>query len=200
MIDFKKITDYYKVGNSIQLSDFKDLLKKAKTNKFQRLDYLIKEGSLSDEIFVILEGLVRVFAINESGQEITIHLMNEYQVVVNTDTVMFNQASRFFYQALEPTTCLSLSYLKAESIINENPKLLQHRKFLSRNILKKSYTRIESFVFKSPEERYLAYIDEHPAINERVPDKYIAHVLGITPVTLSRIRHRIAQKNRKAAE
>ena len=52
--------------------------------------------------------------------------------------------------------------------------------------------RIESFVLLSPLERYQQFVRKYPSLNNRVPDKYIANVLGITPVSLSRIRKRIA--------
>jgi len=42
----------------------------------------------------------------------------------------------------------------------------------------------------------VAFIDTNPDIINRVPNKYIANVLGITPVSLSRIRKRIASKKK----
>jgi hypothetical protein len=63
-----------------------------------------------------------------------------------------------------------------------------------RQILKQAFQRIDSFVFLSPEKRYIQYLKDNPNIINRVPDKYIANVLGITPVSLSRIRKRISKK------
>lgn len=48
--------------------------------------------------------------------------------------------------------------------------------------------RIESIQFHTAEERYKALLNEAPAIIRRVPLKYIASYLGITQVSLSRIR------------
>ena len=48
--------------------------------------------------------------------------------------------------------------------------------------------RIESLQFHTAEERYAALIKESPNILKRVPLKFIASYLGITPVSLSRIR------------
>lgn len=42
----------------------------------------------------------------------------------------------------------------------------------------------------SPQKRYQELIKKHPKIIERVPQHYIASYLGITPVSLSRIRNR----------
>ncbi|HRD39268.1 MAG TPA: Crp/Fnr family transcriptional regulator, partial [Bacteroidia bacterium] len=48
--------------------------------------------------------------------------------------------------------------------------------------------RIESIQFHTAEERYKALLKEAPDVIKRVPLKYIASYLGITPVSLSRIR------------
>ena len=42
----------------------------------------------------------------------------------------------------------------------------------------------------SPEERYRELLASNPEILKRVPQHYIASFLGITPVSLSRIRNR----------
>jgi hypothetical protein len=42
--------------------------------------------------------------------------------------------------------------------------------------------------FHTADERYLHLIKDHKDVLKRVPLKYIASYLGITPVSLSRIR------------
>lgn len=51
--------------------------------------------------------------------------------------------------------------------------------------------RLEAFVLLSPEERYREIITSNPSLINRVPDKYLANIIGITPVSLSRIRKRL---------
>ncbi|HVW59203.1 MAG TPA: hypothetical protein VHC48_04180, partial [Puia sp.] len=42
----------------------------------------------------------------------------------------------------------------------------------------------------SPEKRYADLLQENPHIIQRIPQRHIASYLGITPVSLSRIRNR----------
>jgi CRP-like cAMP-binding protein len=51
--------------------------------------------------------------------------------------------------------------------------------------------RLESLQFQTAEERYKQLLTESPEIIQRVPLKYIASYLGITQVSLSRIRAQI---------
>ena len=63
---------------------------------------------------------------------------------------------------------------------------------LFRKIFESAYVetvnRIEGIQFHTAEERYRALIKEAPNVVKRVPLKHIASYLGITQVSLSRIR------------
>jgi CRP-like cAMP-binding protein len=50
--------------------------------------------------------------------------------------------------------------------------------------------RLLSFIKNKPMERYKELMSQQPEIFQRVPQRYIASYLGITPVSLSRIRNR----------
>jgi CRP/FNR family transcriptional regulator, anaerobic regulatory protein len=52
---------------------------------------------------------------------------------------------------------------------------------------------LSSFILDSPEERYRKFEDMHGDLLLRVPHHMIASYLGITPVSLSRIRKRLMQ-------
>jgi CRP-like cAMP-binding protein len=55
----------------------------------------------------------------------------------------------------------------------------------------KNYSQLFlSQIKDTPQERYEDLINNHPEIIKRVPQHYIASYLGITPISLSRIRNR----------
>lgn len=196
MIDFEKVKTIYNIASGLKLIDIKDILVATKSNHYAASEYLIQEGSMKREVFCIKKGLVRSFYVNEKGDEITMGLVVENKIFVSTDIVLHNQPSRFYFQALEPTETLSMDYDLLQTIVENNPKLEQNRKFIFQGIIKEAQERIELFVLYSPEERYIHFLKNNPDLVNRVPDKYIANVLGITPVSLSRIRKRIASKRK----
>jgi hypothetical protein len=63
---------------------------------------------------------------------------------------------------------------------------------LFRRIFEAAYVdtvnRVEGMQFHSAEERYKTLLHEAPGVIKRVPLKYVASYLGITQVSLSRIR------------
>lgn len=194
MVDLEKLRQIYKFGKELSLEDAGILMKSAKTQTFKKKEIIIQEGSLKTELFFVRSGLVRAYCINNKGDEITFGIIAENQILTNIDVILFDQPSRYYYECLEDTKTLSIDFEKVQNIIESNPKLERNRKYFARNAMKKMLQRLESFVLLNAEERYEDFIKKNPTLSNRVPDKYIAHVLGITPVSLSRIRARIVTK------
>ena len=196
MIDLDKIKAVYKIGKDLAFKDLQALIASATSKSYAPTEYLIEEGTIKRELFFINKGLVRVFHINEKGEEITTRVISENRPVVSPEIVLFNNASKFYFQAIEPTETLHIDYDVLQNIIEKNPKLERNRHKILLELLRVAGERIESFVLLSPEERYLQFIQKNPEISNRIPNKYIANILGITPVSLSRIRKRIAERGR----
>jgi len=178
---------------------FNDLLMIIRLSKTRRLpagDIFIGEGVVTSKIAYIKEGLVRAYQVNEKGDEITLLLRWEDQFIASHDNIFFQKPSRFIYQALEDTTLLEVDYEAIGDLMEKYPKLEEARNYFLLNMLSQSMARVESFVMLNPEERYLQLIHEKPNLVQRVPNKHLATLLGITPVSLSRIRKRIASRQK----
>lgn len=193
-IDINRLKDVYKFDGALGLEDIQVLLSVAKSKRVKKKELLINEGSLENSVYYIQKGLVRSYFINDKGEEITFNLIPEYHMVYNTDYILYEKPSKFYYETLEDCDLLELDYAEMDDIVADHPKLEKSRKYVQQKLLQYLRERIEYFVLLTPEERYINFLSDHPNINDRVPDKYIANVLGITPVSLSRIRKRIAQK------
>jgi len=194
MVDFERLKTIYKFGKSLHFEDVQQLLKASHRKTFAPKEYIIKEGDTRKQVYLIQKGLVRSFALMETGVEKTLSLKSDHHIIASPDLYLFDQPSRFYFQALEPTTTWYIDDDVLQPIIEKNDLFTDQRKQIHLSMLKEAHERIESFVLYSPEERYIRYVKAHPDIVNRAPDKYIANVLGITPVSLSRIRKRIVQK------
>lgn len=180
--------------------NFKSLLVLFRKIKVQRCasgDILIKEGSSNNNIYFVRKGLVRSYVNDEQGNEITFQLYPESSVLTNVHFILFKQSSRFNYEAIEDTKVYEIDYDSFVEVASKSSELLElNRTYFGKRIIQGAFQRIESFVFLTPEERYKKYLKDYPSLVNRVPDKYIANILGITPVSLSRIRKRISSKKK----
>ena len=194
MIDIEKLRTLYKFGKELSLQDAQDLLKNAKSASFKKKKIIFEEGSKDTQVYFLRKGLVRMYHIKENGEEITFSLIPEHNVVANFDFIATEKPSKFYYETLENCSFFRIDYQVLDSILSKNAKLEANRKYFLRKIIFNVKERLETFVLMNPEERYLKFITDFPDLTNRVPDKYIANVLGITAVSLSRIRKRISSK------
>ena len=194
MIDIEKLRTLYKFSKELSLQDAQDLLKTAKSTSFKKKEIIFEEGSKDTQIYFLREGLVRMYHIKENGEEITFSLIPANNVVANFDFIATEKPSPFYYETLENCSFFRIDYQVLDNIVSKNANLEANRKYFLRKMIFKVKERLETFVLLNPEERYLKFIKDFPDLTNRVPDKYIANVLGITPVSLSRIRKRISSK------
>ena len=172
------------------------LLRNVQVRTVKKGEILIEKGASKKELFYIRKGLIRSYFVSDNLEEITFHLFGEARTFGNVHAILFDEPSKFYYQAIERTKVYTIDYEAFYELATKDPKLYElNRDFIGKKVLRQAFQRIESLVLLSPEERYLKYMEDHPNIINRAPDKYIANVLGITPVSLSRIRKRILEKN-----
>lgn len=156
----------------------------------------IREGATERRLAYIEQGIMRAYIIKHNGDEATLFLRWEKQFIASHDTIINKQPSRFIYRTLEPVTLLEIDYDVLEEVLKTHPEYEPLRNFFLMRMLSESLNMLESFVTLSPEERYRNLLSWRFDLVNRVPDKYIASMLGITPVSLSRIRKRMLDKGK----
>ncbi|MES2425660.1 MAG: Crp/Fnr family transcriptional regulator [Bacteroidota bacterium] len=192
MLDQEDIQYYISLLKGVNVVDIYRLFKTAKTKKLRAGEVYIYEGSMSTKMGRIKSGLIRGYQLKVNGDEITITLSWENQFVGSYDSIAWQRPSRFIFQAMEDTTLMEIDYGIMQEFADRNSAIGAHRSNIQLRMLEKAIDRIESFVLLSPTERYLKLVQDKADIVNRVPDKHLATYLGITPVSLSRIRKRIA--------
>jgi CRP-like cAMP-binding protein len=193
----QRILSYLQHFKNLTYEDLLPLLQLAKPRHLAASEVYIHENSDYRKIALILRGLIRVYLVKQNGAEITTELSWEDQIVACQDAILRHKPSRFTYEAVEDTDLLEIDYDALQALLENTPKLESTRKYFLMNMLDQSLDRIESFVLLSPEERYRQLVEQKPSIINRVPNKYIATLLGITPVSLSRLRRRMASRGER---
>lgn len=173
--------------------DVLEVLALTKPGTLQRNQVFIRAGELTNRFAFILTGMVRSYY-TKNGEEITVNFSHGYNLVASYDCLLLNRPSRQTFEALEPTDILEMKFSQMEHLYTVNPRLAEAGSVLMRLQLADAYQRLESHILNTPEERYVHLLATIPLLLQRVPQKYIASYLGITPVSLSRIRRRIARR------
>ncbi len=150
---------------------------------------LLQEGKVSKIMFFIEKGCVRTWVEND-GKDITTQFFFEGESVSSIESFRTNQPSLYSIESLEPCILQTISQKDFQNMIETTPELkAELEEHLFRRLFQ-SQQLLYSFLKNSPQRRYQELIEQYPHIIQRVPQHYIASYLGITSVSLSRIRNR----------
>lgn len=153
---------------------------------------LLKEGDISQKAYFIEKGCLRLW-FNNHGKDVTFQFFFENEFVSSVESFRKNIPSYFTLESIEPSIVHYIHKKDLEYIFREINKFTEVRDYM----LNAAYDRqlyymkqYLSFIRDTPSERYRNLIKEKPHVIRRVPQHYIASYLGITSVSLSRIRNK----------
>jgi len=150
---------------------------------------LLREGDVSKNGYFIKEGCLRLW-FNNKGKDVTFQFFFENEGVSSIESFRSGEPSLFTIETIEPSVINVISKKNFKKIFMDDPIL---NAYLNEVIFKRMshYLRLfMSYIKSSPEERYNDLLKNSPHVIKRVPQHYIASYLGITSVSLSRIRNR----------
>jgi len=184
------------IEDSIENNTHLPLLQFATSKVIAASEIYIPEGKIFKKIFYIKKGLLRIFFITESGEEKTFFFRWEGHIAAIPECIFDNQPTRQTWQALEDCELMEIDFDIVEKLSENNISFIKTRMGLAEKMFLEALKRVESFVLDKPEERYQKLIIQNPEIIKRVADKHIASFIGVTPVSLSRIRKRLASQKK----
>ena len=155
--------------------------------KFQKGDFILKEGDICTNIYWVSKGLVRQFYV-KNGTELTEYMATENTIFMSIESLFKEEPSYQQIQAIEPTIIFALpkDRLEKEAVRNVNIQML-YRKILEESLIL-SQVHADMLRFESAQERYAKLVKRSPQLILRAPLVYIASYLQMTPETLSRVR------------
>lgn len=164
-----------------------ELINKLHTKTIQKGDYLLKDGEKCRKIFFIDQGLAKTY-FNGKDKEFIMKFFPENSMFTVLDSYIQQTVSNYTILALETTTItfiyksdLEELCIKYHSIETFFRKLISHA---SLNMMK----RISEMLEENATERYDHFVKENNQLLQRISLGDLANYLGITQVSLSRIR------------
>jgi CRP-like cAMP-binding protein len=182
--------------DSIENNTHLPLLQFATSKVIAASEIYIPEGKIFKKIIYIKKGILRIFFVTTSGEEKTFFFRWEGQIAAIPECIFDNQPTRQTWQALEDCELMEIDFDIVEKLSENNISLIKTRLGFAEKMFLDALKRVESFVLDKPEERYQKLIIQKPEIIKRVADKHIASFIGVTPVSLSRIRKRLASQKK----
>ena len=187
------ILDSIKQMTGFSEVEIKNILENFDTKFIKKKTTILATGAISKEIYLILSGCMRLFY-EKDGEEISAYFFTEGMFAGSYESFISQQPARHTIEALEDCEVLSIQYENWQELLLTVPRMNEFVRKILEVVFISLHQLFTSQILESPEERYLNLMKYKPGLMKRIPQHHIATFLGITPVSLSRIRNRVAKK------
>src|SRR5699024_10201445 len=148
---------------------------------------LICAEQVERNIYFMKEGIARVYT-NTAEHEITILFYKEGDTIISLKSYILNQRGYEDIELLEDAALFKLNAAKLQELLKEDIHIANWARRFAELELIKTEERFIARQFKTAKERYEDLVKNHPELLMRIQLGHIASYLGITQVSLSRIR------------
>lgn len=165
-----------------------------KPRQYRRRQFLLQSGDICKYETYILNGCVRVYYVDINGFEHNIMFGIEGWWISDFHSLLTQTPAQLNIEALEDTQVLHITNSDMDDLFIKIPKFERYFRIMLQNAFMAHQQRILQTISLPAEERYRLFIEKYPQFEQRIPQKQIAHYLGITPEFLSKIRSKTTKK------
>ncbi|MBX2875449.1 MAG: Crp/Fnr family transcriptional regulator [Saprospiraceae bacterium] len=151
---------------------------------------LVDFGDVAREVYFVNKGLLRFYYIADDGREITGFVFQEGMMAGSHESFFGQQPSLQVLESIEAAELFVLGHESLEQLYREVPKMNIFVRKLLEQRMAHAQKVVASLIMQKPADRYQEYQRLHPGLAGRIPQHMLATFMGITPVSLSRIRGR----------
>ena len=190
-----KAYDFYQ--NVFQLKDkelIQELSDETKSKCMKKGEYVVRTGEILNELYFMEKGISRGYFLDINGKDVTdcfsfscgSIVMPFCQLEMDIPapmTIEVLEDAVFFCIPIAVVIELQKKYSEVTRLYNQMLIKAFNEHWRLKQILN-SYTALQ---------RYQWFLKEYPGLIDKVSNKYVASFLGMTPVTLSRLRRTLKE-------
>jgi len=150
---------------------------------------------VANEIAFVESGILRVYAADDKGNEVTKYFIRENQFFVDLESYYTTKPATDIFQAVTNSELYTIHKSVIERLSNEIPNLYIFIKSITEANLLNKIKDNDFLNFGDAKTKYIEFVKRYPVLAQQVPQQYTASYLKITPQSLSRIRKELAKNS-----
>ena len=164
-----------------------ELLKRIQTNTYKKGELIHTKGRICRHLFFVESGLAKHFYYH-NGNHYVLRFFEENNFFIATDSFFNDLPAEYSTLALEETTISHLEYGDFELLCQKYHSFESFaRKFVS-IVAYTAISNLKGLLYLDATERYAKFLKEYGHLQQRISLGDTAGFLGISQVSLSRIR------------
>lgn len=165
-------------------------LRGGETRTLRRKTALLDQGDVSTQAFFVDSGCLRLWY-NDDGNDLSIKFFLPGDMVASLESFYLQEPSRFGIEAIVPSVVHVASRQAFMSRMAQSQAFREAMFKVAVQCMSDYQTLFLDRIKDNPENGFRRLMAEHPRLLEVIPQHYVASYLGVTPVSLSRIRRKI---------
>ncbi|RYF81138.1 MAG: Crp/Fnr family transcriptional regulator, partial [Chitinophagaceae bacterium] len=156
-----------------------------------RKQTLTVAGSREQYLYFVVQGVQRVFYLDEQEREATLLFTYAPSFGGIVDAYLQQTISAYYYETLTPSVLLQLPYADMERLLITVPSMEAFvRKALTASLAGILQRMVELQCFSS-EEKFRQLLTRSPQVLQLVPHKYLANYLGMNATNFSKLMNSV---------
>ncbi len=185
---YGQLEKYFRERTKIDEESLKEITSHFKPLKTKRNEVLCGIGQVAKNFYFINEGCLRMYEIDNKGNEVTGYFALEDQIMTAITSFVLQKPSRDFLVSLVPSDLLVISRDSFLKLTNTIPEFRDvYNQFMEFAFIH-SQMRIYSFLGMEGIDKLRWVMEHEPKLLTRISSKAVASYLGMTNSTLSKLR------------
>lgn len=180
---------FFEQYGKISEEGIQELQSRLKPKKINKGALLLSYGQICKEIYFVTKGCLRLYNIVD-GVEITVWFSFEGNSAIELSSFLSGEPTEYFIEAIEDSEFLSLEKSELLKLYVNHPEMEGIVRSFWEDVILNLLQRLSALQKDSAETRYLNLVSQTNYL-QRVPQKYLASYIGVTPTSLSRIRRKL---------
>lgn len=156
-------------------------------------EFFLEAGEVAEYCGFVLQGILREFFVTLEGQEFSKNFSLEGEFTGSLFDLITSGPSTASIQALTSARVLILRFTDLQDLYSRYKEWERIGRLLAENLFMQKARREWEFLTLPAEERYILLTQRNPDWEKRISQYHLASHLGISPVSLSRIRRRLGR-------
>ena len=184
----KQLKEYLLQKIRFSENELEILLSLFTKKELKKNEYFAIEGEYSAKLAFVEHGVLRAFYRNQQGNEYNKTFFSKSGFIGAYSSLITNQKNQINIQCLTDCSFLIADYSTINALYDTYPKIERLARILAEHFFVHKEKREIELVMLDAKDRYKIFQEEHPNLENLIPQYHIASYLGITPTQLSRIR------------
>ncbi|MDB5243088.1 MAG: putative transcriptional regulator, Crp/Fnr family [Spirosoma sp.] len=153
----------------------------------KRKQIITAAGERENYLYFIVEGVQRVFYLDEQNREATLVFSYPPSFGGVVDSLMLQLPSRYYFETLTSSVFLRISILDLQAVMHRKPRVESMIRLGITHAMSGVLERLVELQCFSSTDKLKTLLHRSPHILQLVPHKYLANYIGVDPTNFSKL-------------